>query len=280
MPAQPTFSKGVLRVFRRCMAVYLLACLGCASCQRRLIYFPPVFASARVDEIAKPERLERWLSPSGKPLGWKRLSPTQPAQGQVLITHGNADCAFQCGHLADVIQQVASFDVFAVEYPGYADRPGAASEHSLDETATDALQLLPTNSPLYLVGQSLGTGVAAFLAGHFPDKVAGIVLFAPYNRLADVAQWHIRIFPARWLLCEHFPAEDDLRKYGGPVAVMVGGRDFIVPAKFGRRLYDAYAGPKRLWNFPKSTHNGLMAQPPEIWKQIIAFWQTERLHFL
>jgi len=40
----------------------------------------------------------------------------------------------------------------------------------------------------YLVGESLGTGVAAYLAGTHPDQVVGVVLFLrPYNRLADAA---------------------------------------------------------------------------------------------
>ena len=79
---------------------------------------------------------------------------------------------------------------------------------------------------------------------------------------------------ARGLLCDRFPAEDDLRNYHGPVAMLVGSKDTVVPAKFGHRLYDAYAGPKRLWQFPNSTHDTLMVQSPQTWKEIIAFWQN------
>ena len=273
----PAIRKRFMRTLLLCTALYLLACLGCASCQRRMIYFPPVFASQKVDELARPEGLERWTSASGRPLGWKRLAPSQPSHGQVLITHGNAECAFQCGHFADVIHKTAPFDVFILEFPGYADQPGVPSERSLDEAAANAIQALSTNSPLYLVGESLGTGVATYLAGRFPERVAGIALFAPYNCLADVAQWHIRIFPVRWMLVDRFPAEDDLHNYHRSLAVLVGGKDVVVPEKFGRRLYDSYAGPKRLWEFPNSTHDSLMVQPPEVWKQIVAFWQERGL---
>ena len=175
-----------------------------------------------------------------------------------------------------VIQQAAALDIFIVEYSGYADRSGAPSESTLDESASEALQLLATNAPIYLMGESLGTGVAAYLAGHYPNQVAGIVLLAPYNRLADVAQAHIRIFPARWLLGDRFPAQDYLRDYHGPVAVLVGGQDSVVPQKFGRRLYDSYEGPKRLWEFLRSGHDQLMFQPPAVWEQIVAFWRSER----
>ena len=160
-------------------------------------------------------------------------------------------------------------DVFIVEYPGYADRPGAPSERLLEESADEAFQSLKTNGPVYLVGESLGTGGACWLAGKHPDKIAGVVLLAPYNTLTDVAQEHMPLLPVHLLLVDRFPSEKYLRNYSGPIAVLVGGNDQVVPERFGRRLYDGYAGPKRLWEFPEGDHGMVMEQPPEIWKQII-----------
>ena len=239
-----------------------------------MIYFPPPCRPDEVEKYAASENLQRWTGPSGDPIGWKRLSPVQPSEGQVLITHGNAGCAFQCGHYADTIQQAAPLDVFIVEYPGYENRPGSPSERSLDAASDAALQLLPTNHPTYLVGESLGTGVATYLAGKNPDKISGVALLAPYNNLAAVGQAHMVILPVALLLCDRFPSEDYLRTYHGPVAVLVAGRDQVVPEKFGRRLYEGYHGPKRLWEFPEGNHGTVMLQPPEIWKQIADFWQA------
>ena len=171
--SKPTLRKQCLRALLFSSALYLLACVGCASFQRQLIYFPPRLTSEQAYEFATSERLELWKSPSGKSLGWKRLSPTQPAQGQALILHGNACGAFQCAHYADAIQQAASFDVFILEYPGYGDRPGSPSEAALQKSAAEALGLLGTNAPVYCVGESLGTGVAAYLAGHYPERSPG-----------------------------------------------------------------------------------------------------------
>ena len=168
--------KRVIRTLWFCAALYLLLCVGCATFQRRLIYFPPAFTAEQMNAYAASERLEPWRSPAGTPVGWKRLSVIRPPLGQVLVTHGNACCAFQCGHYADAIQKAGAFDVFLMEYPGYADRPGAPSERTLEESASEAFQLLPTNCPVYLVGESLGTGVAAYLAGRYPNQVAGVAL--------------------------------------------------------------------------------------------------------
>ena len=69
---------------------------------------------------------------------------------------------------------------------------------------------------------------------------------------------------------------DYLRSYHGAVAMLVGGRDNVVPEKFGRRLYDAYNGPKRLWEFPEDNHGNVMFQSPEMWRQIIDFWKANQ----
>ena len=253
---------------------YVLFCAGCASFQRKLIYFPPVFDRATADQLGVSENLQRWNNASGAPIGWKRAGTVQPAHGQVLVLHGNAGAAVQCGHYAEVVQQVAPMDVFIVEYPGYADRPGAPRERTLEESADEAFRTFATNSPVYLVGESLGTGVACWLAGKHPDKIAGVVLLAPYNTLTDVAQEHMPLLPVHLILVDRFPAEKYLRSFAGPIAMLVADGDQVVPEKFGRRLYDGYAGPKRLWEFPGGDHGTVMEQPPEIWKQILDFLQA------
>jgi hypothetical protein len=274
--SKPTLRRRFGHLLLFCVGLYLLICTGCAAFQRRLIYFPPVFTPGQVDQLAQSAKLERWKDLSGQAIGMKRLSPKQPAEGRVLVVYGNGSCATACAHYADVIQDVAAFDVFILEYPGYADRPGSPSQRSLFRAADEAFQLLATNGPVYLVGESLGTGVAAYLAGTYPDKIAGMVLLAPYNRLTDVAQAHMPLLPVHLLLVDRFPSEDYLCSYHGPVGMLVAGEDQVVPEKFGRRLYDKYTGPKRLWEFPRGNHGTVMVQPSEVWKQIVDFWQAHR----
>lgn len=272
--SKPTLRRRVARTLALCLALYVTGALMVMMFQRRMIYAPRAFSSATVEQQGQAEGLERWRSLAGEAIGWKRLCHVQPSQGRILIMHGNAGDAFEYNHYADVIQQAGRMDVFIVEYPGYADRPGAPSERTLEESAAAAFRLLVTNGPVYLVGESLGTGVAAYLAGNYPDKVAGVVLLAPFPRLAEVAQNHMPIFPVRLMLWDRFPAEDYLRHYHGPVAILVAAHDQVVPPKFGRRLYDGYAGPKRLWERPQRDHIALFYQPPAIWNEIIEFWKA------
>ena len=256
--------------------IYLAVCVVMGFSQRAFIYHPRVFMREQVDRRAQATRLERWTNSAGEFIGFKRPSPKQPADGAVLITYGNGSTATGCDHYADDIQQVAAFDVFILEYPGYEDRPGKPTQASLFTAAVEAFQLLPTNKPIYLVGESLGTGVASYLAGTYPDKVAGIFLISPFNNLADVAQNHFPFLPVWPLVVDRFPSEKYLRDYHGKVGISVDGKDDIVPEKFGLKLYNNYNGPKKLWEFPDGEHCQIMQPQTQFWKTVVDFWQKKQ----
>jgi len=257
-----------------CGLFYLLVCAGMAIAQRSLIYFPSVFTREQVDQMAQSALLERWTNSAGQSIGLERLSPRQPAEASVMIMYGNGSTAIGCEHYVNDIQGVAAFDIFILEYPGYEDRPGSPSEDSLFNAASEAFRTLSTNQPIYLVGESLGTGVASYLAGTYSNKIAGVVLISPFNRLTDVAQNDFPQLPVRSLLVDRFPSDEYLRYYHGKVGIMVDGRDTVVPEKFGLRLYNGYVGPKKLWEFSYGRHCQIMEPPSKFWKEVVTFWQT------
>lgn len=260
-------------LFACCILVYLLLGAYVYKIQRSIIYFPSGCSSQQVSEGLEKAKLQRWTNASGQFIGLKRLSPQQPARGSVLITYGNGSSALGCAHYATDIQKAAAFDVFILEYPGYQDRVGKPTQRSFFDAADDAFRSLPPNKPIYLVGESLGSGVACHLAGSNPDLVGGIVLISPYNKLAAVAQMHMVVFPVKLLLLDEFASEDYLRNFHGRVGIIVDGKDTVVPEKFGRRLYDGYAGPKKLWEFPQGGHIQI-PHPDVFWKEVVNFWQA------
>lgn len=258
------------------LAVYAVVCVGCASAQRRMIYYPPHFTAQEINAQAGAAGFERWLDAGGGAIGIKRMSPRQPSEGCVLITYGNASWSVGCAHYADALQQLAALDVFVLEYPGYADRAGSPSQKTLFEAADAALGSLDTNQPVYLVGESLGSGVACHLAGTHPDRIAGVMLLSPFNRLTSVAQYHLPVFPVGLILVDTYPSQDYLRHYHGPIGVMVDGKDRVIPEKFGLRLYENYAGPKQLWRFADGNHISIMEPPAKFWGEVLDFWRTNQ----
>ena len=66
-------------------------------------------------------------------------------------------------------------NVFILEYPGYGARAGSPSEKSFLAAAEEAFAMLTNAGPIYVVGESLGTGVAAYLAKTHSRQVSGLV---------------------------------------------------------------------------------------------------------
>jgi uncharacterized protein len=92
-------------------------------------------------------------------------------------------------------------------------------------------------------------------AAQEPDGITGLLLITPWDRLDRVGSFHYPWLPVRWLLRDRYDNALNLAAWRAPVAVVVAERDSIVPARFGRALHDALAGPKRLVVIPRADHN-------------------------
>lgn len=280
MDQKPKAPGGLLRLLKLALIAaaifYVGLCLLVFVFQRNLLFHPTTRTAAEVDQLVKAAGMERWTNAAGQFIGLRRLAATQPATGTVFMMYGNASTAVRCADYADAIQPAAPLDFYVLEYPGFEDRPGTPTKESLLNAAQEAFQRLDTNQPIYLVGESLGTGVASWLAGEHPDQVTGIMLLSPYHRLADVAQRHYPMLPVHWLMLDDLWSEHYLKKYHGLVGIMIDGKDSIVPARFGHQLYDGYAGPKRVWVYPDCNHVQLGESPETFWKSVIEFWHAAK----
>jgi pimeloyl-ACP methyl ester carboxylesterase len=268
------FRRSFLRVLQLLVIAYLLVVLAALIFQRRLIYFPTKIPADVIESVAAEHGFVPWKNPSGQIIGWKILA-SGASTGSVLIVHGNAGCALSRDYLAWPIHDAADMDVFVLEYPGYGARPGSPGKKSMDAAAEEAFQLLPTNSPRYVVSESIGAGVACELAKNHPAEIAGLALFVPYDNLAKVAQKQMPILPAYFLLLDRFNPADCLKSYHGPVKMIIAGADEVIGAASGQRLFDGYAGPKNLQVFPGAHHNDVAGQSPAWWRDVFAFWRQK-----
>jgi hypothetical protein len=263
---------GFFRVLLLLVIVYLLIVLAALIFQRRLIYFPTKIPADRVVQAAAEHGFVPWKNPAGQIIGWKFPATSSPV-ASVLITHGNAGCAIDRGYLAGPIHDAAPVDVYVLEYPGYGARSGSPGKPAFLAAGEEAFGLLTNGLPRYLVSESIGAGVACYLAKVYPTNVAGLVLFMPYHDLASVAQRKMPFLPAYLLLLDRFNPAECLRDYRGPVKIVLAGADKIIPVESGRRLFEGYQGPKNLQIIPGAYHNEVAEQSPEWWKEVFLFWQ-------
>jgi len=119
--------------------------------------------------------------------------------------------------------------------------------------------------PVYLIGESLGSGVACHLAAVRPERIGGMLLVTPFTSLPDLAAQHYPAILTRWLLSERYDCAADLRSYAGPVAFLLAGQDEIVPTRLGQQLYDGYQGPKWLRIDARARHNTADYAPSAAW---------------
>ena len=252
---------------------YTVVLVSFTLLQRYLIFVPTKLSMESAQQTAAKVGFVSWRNQSGQLMGWKLPASSAPT-GSVLIVHGNAGWALNRAYMALPIHDAASLDVYIFEYPGFGAREGSPGGKNVLRAADEAFENLPQNLPAYLVSESLGTGVAAHLAQNYPSRVAGIAMFVPYNTLASVAQNHVPFIPAYFLLWDRFNPAEWLKKYHGPVKVIVAGADEIIPPKLGERLYDGYNGPKSLEVIPGARHAGTTTETPDWWREVLVFWQT------
>jgi pimeloyl-ACP methyl ester carboxylesterase len=258
--------RSVMRLVRLAAVVYLLVLVLFAALQRRMIYFPSRAAESALLAEAARIGAEPWREKGGALIGWIVRARSQPARCRVLVFHGNAGFALHRTYYADGFGAAMTADVHLFEYPGYGARAGLPSEAVLLDAGEKALRQLKREapSPVILVGESIGCGVAAGVAARAPEQVAGIVFITPMSSLADVAAHHYPFLPVRLFLADRYPVAEWLRSYHGPMAVTLAEDDEVIPKHIGQRLYDSYAGPKRLWIKP-GTHNTMLAGVGAAW---------------
>jgi pimeloyl-ACP methyl ester carboxylesterase len=154
-----------------------------------------------------------------------------------------------------------------VHFEGYGGRPGGLGERRFVEDAKQTVRRAHEafDGPLFLVGESLGCGVAAAVAADPAIPAEGLVMITPWDSLPAVAQalyWHL---PIQRLVRDKYDNVRNLRAYEKPVAVLLAECDEIIPRKNSMRLYESLAVAKRLWVFAGAGHNSWPIGPNEQW---------------
>ena len=151
--------------------------------------------------------------------------------------------------------------VYLLPYRGYGASDGVPREADL---LADALALFDDvrtrhAGPIAVVGRSLGSGIASYVASQRP--VALVVLVTPFDSLANVASAHYPWLPMRWLIRDRYEASRYLAGYRGPILVIRAGRDTVIPPANTARLVQALPNPPALVVLPTADHNSLDAEP-------------------
>lgn len=263
----PTF-KPMLSI----LLTYFLLLLIVFLFQRKMIYFPNTYSLDHQQLLADQAGLKPWPSTDNF-LGLISKTPQTAAKGTVIVFHGNAGSATDRTYYSDALEKLG-YRVILAEYPGYGARNGEPSEPALisDGIRTARQALNDFGEPIFLWGESLGSGVVSAIIQSGQVPVKGIVLATPFSSMSDVAQHHYWYFFAKWLIRDKFDNIKNLQNYSGNTAVLLAEQDEIIPNKYSLKLFESLPHKKKLWTFKDAGHNTLpLYQDLPWWQEVMQF---------
>ncbi|MEM9138749.1 MAG: alpha/beta fold hydrolase [Pseudomonadota bacterium] len=219
--------------------IYAALCALAWGFQERLVWFPgppPAGDPPRAENVALTTSdgvaLHGWFWPgtSGR---------------AVLVSHGNG------GTVADVVVLADAFGgmghaVLLYDYRGYGRSEGSVSEEGTYRDAEAAFDWLQAKgfppSAITAYGHSLGGAVTIALATRRP--VQALIVENTFSSLADIGSHAYPLLPVRWLSRIHYDSVARAPAITAPVLVLHSLEDELIPIAMGRKLFDAFAGPK------------------------------------
>jgi alpha-beta hydrolase superfamily lysophospholipase len=173
---------------------YLLCLLVIFVFQRKIIYYPQVISIDQQKNLAASLQLKLWPTDDNF-LGLISDRDLPKSKGTIIVFHGNAGSANNRRHFIDALEN-SGYRVVLAEYPGYGARNGKPSEQALlaDASKTVSRAIKDFGLPLFLWGESLGTGVVSGIIQSQQFPVKGVALITPFDSLAKTAQHHYWFF--------------------------------------------------------------------------------------
>ncbi len=231
--------------------------------QSRLFFSPTYY---RDDE--RLAELEAFLTPLILPAADETLlegilyEPREPARKIILYFAG--------------VQQdsVALVEKFARHYPkmpfvtynyrGYGKSGGKPGQKRLFEDAVhiyDDLVLRYAYRPedIILMGYSLGTGVASFLASQ--RQVSEVLLMAPYDSVYEVIKKRYPFSGIHWVLKQRFPSVDFVPHIDVPVHIYAASDDRVVNVKHAKMLKSYVSNLAGFYEYAGVAHNDILFNP-------------------
>ena len=132
-----------------------------------------------------------------------------------------------------------NYTIYLINYRGYGNSQGTPTEQGLFSDAIaiyDQIQAL--HPSISLMGRSLGSGVAVYLASK--RDIEQLFLLTPYDSIAELAQTHYPYLPARYLARDRFDSITYAKNIKAPVLIIAAELDRVVPYKHAEKLRDQF----------------------------------------
>lgn len=257
------------------ITVPLFVYLGCSirNLQYKLLYYPS--APSPDTDLLRANNIKLWQPSGADYRGLVAANETrQGNKGTVIVFHGNGGTAADRVFYLDALGTLG-YRVVLAEYPMYGGRKGELGERSFVGDAKESIRLAyeEYGGPFFVLGESLGCGIAAAAAGETRARIDGIILITPWDTLEAVAGEKFPFLPVRLLLKDKYDNIGNLASFKGRIAVVGAGLDEVIPIAHATNLYNSLSSTsKTMWIFHGAGHNDwYMYADTAWWKEIMDF---------
>ena len=194
-------------------------------------------------QIANQGHQQTGLNRYGKNLYFAKLVPNSNIQvrGILIFCHGN--CMTVNNSFCAMMQKLANFlnvIIYIPEYPGYGDAKnvGTPTAETCAMTLAQMVEYVLQNErcssdKLYLVGNSIGTGVAVRYASHQNKyKFGGVILISPYQSIVKVVT-----DTTLSSSCDFYKNDKNVGDIEAPVCLIHGTNDEVINVKHSDELF-------------------------------------------
>ena len=262
--------KLLLRLLTYLAIAYVALCVYLYVMQNRIIYAGSSlkFTAEEAAQNAWMAKLVPWTPPGESNLvGFVRRDFQDPApRGTIVLLHGNGEYAWDDASEAQELKN-RGFRTLLYEYPGYGSRPDSPSEKSIVPDVRTVIRAVDAAGlgPVYLWGQSLGSGVAAAACADETLPVHGLVLLLPWDTLPNAGSAHYPIVPVHWLMTDRYDSVANLAHFTHPICLLRADQDEVVPPRLSINLYAHLPEPKKEVVFKNCGHNSWPGETPDSW---------------
>lgn len=162
--------------------------------------------------------------------------------------------------------------IVSVEYPGYGIYEGYTTADKLLEDAEHVFNFFTimlgwNNSDIIVMGRSIGTGPATWLASK--KKPCCLLLISPPTSIRAVVK-HLFGRLTQYVIAERFANIEFIKKVECPTFILHGMKDQLVPYKHAQELCDKCAGPTFLL-LPKNMDHNSFSYYDDLYKPFAQF---------
>ena len=188
--------------------------------------------------------------------GW--FVPYPGAQTTLLWFHGNAGNISHRLENIRLLHDRVKINTFIFDYRGYGRSQGRPSEEGTYMDGEAALRYLRSRKDvdpkrIVFFGRSLGAAVAAELATR--EDALALILETPFASVREMARVAFPFLPVGPLLRTRYDTVEKVKRVKGPLLVVHGDRDEIVPFAQGKKVFDAAPQPKEFYAIRGAHHN-------------------------